>query len=62
MQVTKQFKMTAKKLEGGYMAHSTLMYVLDRNQNIRGLYQMANGNESIDIETIMNDVTELLNE
>ena len=54
--------MKFKKVEGDFIAHNTTMFLIDKNNNIRGLYDMANSEKSIQKEEIFDAMMELVQE
>lgn len=58
--VANQYQMYAEKLDSGFVAHSTKLYLVDGQERIRARYDMANGKESVDVEKIMEDILLLL--
>jgi len=47
------YHMKYKKLEGDFIAHNTTMFLIDQDQQIRGLFDMANQNEAVKVEEIL---------
>ena len=47
------YHMKYKKLEGDFIAHNTTMFLIDQDQQIRGLFDMANQNEAVNVEEIV---------
>jgi protein SCO1 len=58
--IADSFHMKYKKVEGDYIAHNTTMFLIDQNNKIRGLYDMANAKERVDREEIMNSIEKLV--
>ncbi|WP_240688059.1 SCO family protein [Pseudalkalibacillus hwajinpoensis] len=58
--VTNTFNMVSQKMDDGFVTHSTTMYLVDGNQQIRGIYDMATAKQKVDNEKIMEDVHALL--
>jgi protein SCO1 len=61
-QIADEFQMKYKKLEGDFLAHTTTMYLVDRENNIRALYDMANSNKGIERDKILEDIALLVEE
>ncbi|MDQ0484817.1 SCO family protein [Guptibacillus hwajinpoensis] len=61
-EVTTTFNMVAKKMDDGFVTHSTNMYLVDGKQQIRGIYDMATIKQNVDNDKIMEDVHALLQE
>lgn len=47
------FHMKFKKTEGDFIAHNTTMFLLDQNNQIRGLYDMANQDNPVQKDDIL---------
>jgi len=47
------YHMKYKKLKGDFIAHNTTMFLIDQDQQIRGLFDMANQNKAVNIEEIV---------
>ncbi|SEM11991.1 protein SCO1/2 [Mesobacillus persicus] len=58
--IADSFHMKYKKVEGDYIAHNTTMFLIDQNNKIRGLYDMANAKERVDTEEIMKSIEKLV--
>jgi protein SCO1 len=58
--IADSYHMKYKKVEGDYIAHNTTMFLIDQNNNIRGLYDMANAKERVDREEIMKAIEKLV--
>lgn len=58
--IANSFHMKYKKVEGDYIAHNTTMFLIDQNNKIRGLYEMANAKEKVDREEIMKSIEKLV--
>jgi protein SCO1 len=58
--IADSFHMKYKKVEGDYIAHNTTMFLIDQNNKIRGLYDMANAKERVDREEIMKSIEKLV--
>jgi protein SCO1 len=54
--IADELKMQYQKLEGDFFSHSTTMYLLDQHNNIRALYSMANSNQPIEKNNILEDI------
>ena len=59
-EVTAEFNMVAKKMDDGFVTHSTNLYLVDGKQQIRGIYNMATAKHNVDIDKIMEDVHTLV--
>lgn len=59
-QITSSYHMKYQKLEGDFIAHNTTMFLIDKENRIRGLYDMASESKSIDKQAIMTAITELI--
>ncbi|WP_174732368.1 SCO family protein [Mesobacillus harenae] len=55
------YHMKYKKTEGNFIAHNTTMFLIDQNNQIRGLYDMANAKNSVDTAQIMEAIERLTN-
>ncbi|MFP3886815.1 SCO family protein [Priestia filamentosa] len=60
-EVTDDLKMQYKKGEGNFLSHSTTMYLIDENNKIRALYDMAYSKNPIDKKKILSDIRYLVN-
>jgi protein SCO1 len=56
------YHMKFQKVSGGAIAHNTTMYLIDKDNQIRGLYDMANTQEKVDIEAILDSIHILVEE
>lgn len=54
------YHMKYKKFEGDFIAHNTTMFLIDQDQQIRGLYDMANQNEAVKVDDILIAMEELV--
>ncbi|KAA0546577.1 SCO family protein [Bacillus sp. BGMRC 2118] len=54
--IASKLQMQYKKLEGDFFSHSTTMYLLDKDNNVRALYDMANSNKPIKKDEIVDDI------
>jgi protein SCO1 len=61
-EIADSYHMKFQKVHGGTIAHNTTMYLVDQNNQIRGLYDMANTQEKVDIEGILESIHTLLEE
>jgi protein SCO1/2 len=59
--VTEDFQMSKKEMDG-FVAHNTTMYLLDRENQIRALHDMAKPEVSVDTNKIINHIYMLINE
>ncbi|QGS69225.1 hypothetical protein CV093_15585 [Oceanobacillus sp. 143] len=51
-----------KKDENGFITHSTNMYLVDRENNIRSVHDMNIGGKQVNIAELMENINRLLNE
>ncbi|WP_456276898.1 SCO family protein [Bacillus sp. AK128] len=58
-EIAADFQMSFKK-EENFIAHRTTMFLVDADNNIRALYDMANPTEKVDLNQIITDLDELL--
>ncbi|ENH97172.1 electron transport protein SCO1/SenC [Gracilibacillus halophilus YIM-C55.5] len=58
-EITSQFQMYVDELNDQTIVHSTTMYLLDQENHIRAVYDMATAGQSIDIDLIVTDATSL---
>lgn len=58
-EVAELLKMKYKKISGDFISHNTVMYLIDQDNKIRGLYNMANAKKPIDKEEIMKTIKKL---
>lgn len=61
VEVTEQFRMRRVKLDG-QIAHSTTLYLVDANHQIRGTYQMATARDRVNREELISDMLRLVGE
>jgi protein SCO1 len=61
-QIADEFQIKYKKVEGGFFAHTTTMYLVDKENTIRAFYDMANSNKGIEKDKILEDITLLVEE
>ncbi|QOY35202.1 SCO family protein [Anaerobacillus isosaccharinicus] len=54
--IAQKFQMQFQIRDGAVLYHSITMYLIDENQNIRALYDMALANKPIEIEKILADI------
>jgi protein SCO1/2 len=57
---TQSFNFFYEKDEGGFVTHSTSMYIVDTNNQVRAHHDMAIGNKRVNIEEIANHLQMLL--
>ncbi|KKI92662.1 electron transport protein SCO1/SenC [Bacillus sp. SA1-12] len=55
-EIAANLQMQYQKLEGDFFAHSTTMFLIDKQNQIRALYDMANQNKPIEKERIIKDI------
>lgn len=58
---TEPFNMFYKKDEGGFVTHSTTMYIVDSDRQIRSYHNMATGNKRVNIEEVADHLEQLIN-
>ena len=58
--ITNQLKMHYQEFEEGLFTHTTTMYLMDQNHQIRALYNMALSNKPIEQVKILEDIDLLL--
>ncbi len=58
--VADRFKMMYEKSKDGFVAHNTTMYLLDKKNNIRAIYDMSTTKEPLDSEQILKDIGKLI--
>ncbi|MGM8212703.1 SCO family protein [Virgibacillus sp. W0430] len=58
-EVADSFNMFYKKSNDGFVSHSTTMYLVDKKNQIRGVYDMATSKKTVDIEQIVEDIRTL---
>ncbi|WP_144553695.1 SCO family protein [Peribacillus simplex] len=61
-EITDTFKMKYEKVSDDVISHNTSMYLIDQENRIRGLFNMANTKEPVDKEEIMDTVRKLIKE
>jgi protein SCO1 len=61
-EVAATFKMKYKKIDEDFYSHSTTMYLIDQENRIRGIFNMANAKEPVDKEKIMEVIGKLIQE
>lgn len=54
--IANDFQMQYKKIEGDYFTHSVSMYLLDENNQLRALYDMASPTKSVDKDKILEEI------
>ncbi|OZM57116.1 hypothetical protein CIB95_06505 [Lottiidibacillus patelloidae] len=57
-----QFKLIYKKTASGYFSHQTKFYLVDKENRIRGIYEMTKPNVPFNHEQLLTDIDLLLNE
>lgn len=55
-EIADAFKMKYKKVSDDFISHNTTMYLIDQDNRIRGLFNMANSKEPVDKEEIMKTI------
>lgn len=61
IEIASKLQMQYQKLEGDFFSHSTTMYLLDKDNNVRALYDMAYTNKPIEKDKIIEDILYLTN-
>lgn len=61
-EVTAQFNMRRLKLDDNQIVHSTTLYLIDPNHQIRGTYAMATYTDRVNKEKLMEDIFKLIEE
>lgn len=59
--IATDLQMQYQKLDGDFFSHTITMYLIDSENQIRALYEMANGNKPVEKERILQDIIELVN-
>lgn len=54
--VATDFQMQYQKIEGDYFTHTVTMYLIDEENQLRALYDMASPNKSVNKEKIVKDI------
>jgi protein SCO1 len=60
--VAKNFKMIYQKNDSGFVTHSTTMYLVDAENQIRAYHDMAVGNKKVNIEDLVKHIEWLAKE
>jgi protein SCO1 len=61
-EIADAFKMKYKKVNDDFISHNTTMYLIDQENRIRGLFNMANAKEPVDKEEIMVTIRKIIQE
>lgn len=61
-EIADSFKMKYKKVSDDFFSHNTSMYLIDQDNRIRGLFNMANSKEPIAREEIMGTIRKIIQE
>lgn len=61
-EIADEFKMKYIKVNDDFISHNTSMYLIDQENRIRGLFNMANAKEPVDKEKIMVTIRKLIQE
>lgn len=61
-EVTAQFRMMRQKLDDNQIVHSTTLYLVDHNHQIRGTYAMATYKDRVNKEELIEDIFILIEE
>lgn len=59
-ETTNQFNAVFEKNESGFITHSTTMYLLDKDNQIRAYHDMNIGNQAVDLEQLAENLLTLL--
>jgi len=62
IRLTESFNFIYKKNQDGFLTHSTSMYVVDGNEQIRSHHDMAVGNKKVNIEEIAENLIQVIEE
>jgi protein SCO1 len=54
--IANDFQMQYQKIDGDYMTHSVTMYLIDEDNQLRALYDMASPNKSVDKDKILEEI------
>ena len=60
--IADSLKMKYKKVNDDFISHNTTMYLIDQDNRIRGLFNMANAKDPVDNEKIMETIRVILQE
>ena len=58
--IAQSLQMQYEKLEGDFFSHSTTMYLIDQNNQVRALYDMAFSSKPIEKDKIIEDIRYLV--
>ncbi|KIL52002.1 SCO family protein [Jeotgalibacillus soli] len=61
-EIADSYHMFYQKVEGDFIAHNTTMFLIDGENRLRGLYDMATPSKSIEKEEIYDVIVKLTNE
>jgi len=61
-EIADSLKMKYKKMNDDFISHNTTMYLIDQDNNIRSLFNMANSKEPVDKEEIMKTIRIIVHE
>lgn len=61
-EIADALKMKYKKVNDDFISHNTSMYLIDQENRIRGLFNMANAKEPVDKEKIMETIKKIIQE
>ena len=59
-EIAGRFKVKYKKISGDFISHSTVMYLVDEKNRIRGIFDMANAKKAVDQEKIMETIKKIM--
>lgn len=59
-EIADRFKVKYKKVSGDFISHSTVMYLVDGKNRIRGIFDMANAKKAVDQEMIMETIRKII--
>ncbi|MCM3602715.1 SCO family protein [Robertmurraya korlensis] len=54
--IADEFQMQYKKIEGDLLTHSVTLYLIDKDNQLRALYDMASPKKSVEKEKILTDI------
>lgn len=60
-QLANELRVQYKKIDGHFFSHSTTMFLIDKNNQVRAIYDMAFQSKPIAQQKILNDVADLVN-
>ncbi len=60
-QIADELQVQYKQIDEHFYSHSTTMFLIDQNNQVRGLYDMAYRSKPVDIQKILEDIHYLVN-